>query len=143
MLQRLLVKWVIGCGIYEAAQAGDIYKVRALLAIDPILAKRREAKRPLTPLHLAAMQDNIPLAELLLAYGADINAIDPLTGRTPLHLAAHHGSRQITSYLLMRGADRQAIDNSGLTPLQVAERAQKRAVVDLLLSAETQQHADD
>lgn len=133
MLQRLIVKWVIGSGIHQAAQAGDLSRVRALLAVEPGLAKRRDQKHPQTPLHLAAAQGNVPLAELLLAHGADINAVDLTTGRTPLHLAAHLGHRQMIRFLLSRGANRGVADQGGLTPLQVAQHAQKLAVAELLL----------
>jgi len=133
MLQRLIVKWVIGSGIHEAAQAGDLARVRALLAVEPELAKRRDPRHPQTPLHLAAVQGNVPLAELLLLHGAEINAVDPATGRTPLHLAAHHGHRQMIRFLLSRGANRSTIDHAGLTPQRVAERAQKLAAAELLM----------
>jgi len=133
MLQRLIVKWVIGGEIHEAARAGDLPRVRALLAVEPELAKRHDAKHPQTPLHLAAAQGNVPLAELLLLHGADINAVDLTTGCTPLHLAAHHGHRQMIRFLLSRGASRGIADQSGLTPLQVAQNAQKTAVAELLL----------
>ncbi|MHB0935709.1 MAG: ankyrin repeat domain-containing protein [Armatimonadota bacterium] len=133
MLQRLIVKWVIGGEIHEAAQAGDLSRVRALLAVEPALAKRCDPKHPQTPLHLAAAQGNAPLAELLLLHGAEINAVDLTTGRTPLHLAAHHGHRQMIRLLLSRGANRSIADRSGLTPLQVAQHAQKTAVAELLL----------
>lgn len=135
MLQRLIVKWVIGGGIHEAAQAGDLSRVRALLAVDPELAKRCDPKHPQTPLHLAAAQGNVRLAELLLLHGADVNAVDPTTGRTPLHLAAHHGHRPMIRFLLARGASRAIADRAGLTPLQVAQHAQKTAVAELLLVA--------
>jgi len=134
VLQRWLVKWILGGGddIYAAAQAGDVSRVRALLAVDPALAKRRDGKRPLTLLHLAASQDNVALAEVLLAHGVDINAVDPLSGRTPLHVAASLGHRKITRFLLARGADVQARDARGLTPRELAQHAQRQVVAELL-----------
>jgi len=142
LLQRLLVKWIIGGSLHDAAQAGDVARVRALLAIEPELARRTDAKHPLTPLHAAAMQGNVVLAEVLLAHGADINAIDPTTGRTPLHLAACHGHQQMTRYLLARGANRHLTDQSGLTPLQAAENAQKRVTYELLMQQHDVKTAD-
>jgi hypothetical protein len=133
MLQRLIVKWVIGSGIYEAAETGDLSRVRALLAVDPELAKRRDRKHSRTLLHLAAARGNIPLAELLLIHGAEIDAVDPATGRTPLHLAALQGYSQLVRFLLARGANRHAIDAGGHTPLEVAKMAQKRATAELLM----------
>ncbi|EAX73956.1 ankyrin repeat protein, putative [Trichomonas vaginalis G3] len=40
-----------------------------------------------TPLHLAALQDNIEIVELLLSHGADVNEKNS-KGETPLHIAA-------------------------------------------------------
>jgi ankyrin repeat protein len=132
VLQRLLVKWVIGSNLYQAAQAGDVAKVRALLAVDPRLATRPDKKHPLNPLHLAAMQPNIALAEVLLTYGVDINILDLITGRTPLHLAAQLGHHQMVRYLLSHGANMHVCDAHGLTPLHLAQQAQKRAVIHLM-----------
>lgn len=140
MLQRWLVKMMLGGGdIYRAAQDGDISRVRALLALEPELAVRRDAKHPLTLLHIAASQDNVALAETLLAHGADINAVDPLSGRTPLHVAAQSGHRHITRFLLARGADPRLCDHRGLTPAQVAEHARRVVVVELLTQGATRQ----
>jgi len=133
MLQRLIVKWVIGGSIYEAAEAGDLPRVRALLAVDPALAKRHNRKHPHPLLYVAAARGNIALADLLLAHGAEIDAVDLGTGRTALHQAALRGDQQFIRFLLARGANRQAIDTAGHTPLEVAEMAQKRAAVELLM----------
>jgi len=57
-----------------------------------------------TPLHMAAIRDNVPLAELLLAHGADVNAKNE-DGNTPLHLAAYRGNVPLAELLLAHGAD--------------------------------------
>jgi len=142
MLQRLIVKWIIGGGIYEAAEAGDLSRVRALLAVDPKLAKRRDPKHSLSLLHVAAARNDIPLANLLVVHGADINAVDPTTGRTPLHLAALLDHRQFIRFLLAHGANRQVLDDGGHTPLDVAEMAQKRAAAELLIQSAAEPGTD-
>src|SRR5688572_24619571 len=40
---------------------------------------------------------------------------------TALHLAAYLGNYQLTEYLVCRGADIHAMNQSGYTPLQLAE----------------------
>lgn len=59
---------------------------------------------------------------VLLEQGADINEIDPVTGRTPLHWACHSGCLELVSLLYELGAA-QALDRpdtKGSTPLCLA-----------------------
>ena len=57
----------------------------------------------LTPLHLAAQEDKVPVAEVLVKYEAQI---DPHTkaGYTPLHTACHFGQINMIRFLLEQGA---------------------------------------
>ncbi|KAE8123785.1 hypothetical protein FH972_018714 [Carpinus fangiana] len=66
-------------------------------------------------LHLACQTGDIGMVELLLQYGADINASDS-RGRTPLHYCIINGRSAIVKMLLTRGADPRAIDREGNTP---------------------------
>ena len=70
----------------QAAQRGDVAKVRHLLASDTTLANAKGAHNK-TPLHWAAEKNYPELAELLLSAGADINA-EVSWGMTPLQWAA-------------------------------------------------------
>ncbi|WP_207002691.1 ankyrin repeat domain-containing protein, partial [Trinickia mobilis] len=56
-----------------------------------------------TPLHFAAMHDNAEMAQILLAHGANVNAVDG-QGLTPLHYAATQ-SQGLVDVLLKNGAD--------------------------------------
>src|SRR5262245_3252314 len=58
---------------------------------DPSVAQLAWGDNNETLLHLAAGEDQPALAELLLQFGADVNAMDALDG-TPLHFAAGVGS---------------------------------------------------
>ncbi|KAJ8752613.1 hypothetical protein K2173_005502 [Erythroxylum novogranatense] len=69
-------------------------------------------------LHLACLTADIGMAELLLQYGANINACD-LKGRTPLHYCIISRRSGIARLLLMRGADPRAADGEGNTALQL------------------------
>jgi tetratricopeptide (TPR) repeat protein len=74
------------CGeIHDAAKAGDLAKVKALLIENPKLVSSRDDFRR-TPLHWAAQVGHKNVVELLLTKGAEINNMDFL-GLTPLSWA--------------------------------------------------------
>src|ERR1017187_9440312 len=72
------------CGeIHDAAKAGDLEKVSALLKDKPDLVSSKNNDGS-TPLHLAATKGDWKVVELLLASKAEVNAKDN-SGVTPLH----------------------------------------------------------
>nr|XP_011463220.1 PREDICTED: ADP-ribosylation factor GTPase-activating protein AGD3 [Fragaria vesca subsp. vesca] len=73
-------------------------------------------------LHIACQVADIGMVELLLQYGANINASD-LKGQTPLHYCVMRGNPAITKMLLMRGADPQATDREGKTPSKLVSES--------------------
>src|SRR3954462_8681502 len=80
-----------------------------------------------TALHMAAAAFRRPVAELLVARGADCHARNR-RGAQPLHYAAdaNHwdpaAQAETIEYLLSAGADPNAMDNSAVTPLHRAVR---------------------
>ncbi|XWS54076.1 hypothetical protein CRYUN_Cryun10bG0057900 [Craigia yunnanensis] len=72
-----------------------------------------------TLLHLACEAADIGMLELLLQYGANINATDS-RGQTPLHRCILKGKAALAKLLLTRGADPQALNREGKTPLELA-----------------------
>ncbi|XP_058102949.1 ADP-ribosylation factor GTPase-activating protein AGD3-like isoform X3 [Magnolia sinica] len=68
-------------------------------------------------LHLACQTADIGMIELLLQYGANINAPDS-KGQTPLHHCIIRNRTAFAKLLLTRGADPRAVDKEGKTPLQ-------------------------
>jgi len=138
---------------------GDIDEVRRYLAGDPSLATyhaqsgaTRQAPRPFflarirhylyagdTALHMAAAAFQQPIAELLVAHGADVHGVNRL-GATPLHYAAdtnHWGpgaQARTIEYLLSVGANPNATDRRGVTPLHRAVRTRSAAAVKALLA---------
>ncbi|XP_051116500.1 ADP-ribosylation factor GTPase-activating protein AGD3 [Andrographis paniculata] len=70
-------------------------------------------------LHLACEIADIGMIELLLQYGANINASDSRS-RTPLHRCIVRRRGALAKLLLTRGADPRAVDGQGKTPLQLA-----------------------
>ncbi|EOA19969.1 hypothetical protein CARUB_v10000234mg [Capsella rubella] len=70
-------------------------------------------------LHCACEKADIGMAELLLQYGANVNASDS-SGQTPLHCCIFRGKAAIARLLLSRGANPEAMSVEGKTPLDIA-----------------------
>ena len=116
--------------IHDAAKAGDLAKVTALLKANPNLSKARDGIG-LTPLHYAAATGRDDVAAFLLDNNADVNAMDD-NGLTPLHYAAAFGRMGVPELLLARKADVNAKDNRGRTPLFYAESTHHQSVAQFL-----------
>ena len=112
--------------IHDAAKAGDVAKVRQLLANGAKVNAREGYGH--TPLHKAASAD---IAKWLLAAGANVNARTK-DGRAPLHYA---GSAAIANELVKAGAKVDARNMHGMTPLHWAAAMGSGEVVKLLLEA--------
>jgi ankyrin repeat protein len=93
-----------------------------------------------TALHVAAAAFRRPVAELLVAHGADCRAKNR-RGAEPLHYAADANRRnpeaqaQTIEYLTSIGADPNALNKSGVAPLHRAVRTRSLAAVRALLHA--------
>ena len=71
-----------------------------------------------TPLHHAIMLGYLPLVELLLDHGANVNPKrDFENSELPLHTALSTRAFEIARYLIYRGADVNAVDADGDTPI--------------------------
>ncbi|XP_010547791.1 PREDICTED: ADP-ribosylation factor GTPase-activating protein AGD1-like isoform X2 [Tarenaya hassleriana] len=78
-----------------------------------------ETSNDCSVLHLACLYADIGMVELLLQYGAKINATDS-QGRTPLHHCIISRRYAIARLLLTRGADPNAVDKDGNIPVNYA-----------------------
>ena len=91
-----------------------------------------------TALHMAAAAFRRPVAELLIAHGADCRAKNR-RGAEPLHYAADANRWNPTAqaetieYLVSIGADANAVDSGGVTPLHRAVRTRSLPAVQALL----------
>ena len=146
-----------GAEIHEAAELGDLEKVRAYLEKDPKQINATDSKGR-TVLDRATRSGKKELVAFLLEKGApeDIFAAaivghadqvaallkqDPKlinarggNGRTALHWAALYGQNKVIELLLARKADVNSLDEDGFTPLHWAATFNQSDAVKLLLA---------
>lgn len=86
----------------------------------------------MTPLCLAAANDSIPCASLLLDRGSNVNFANE-KGQTPLHFAAQSGSKTMANLILDRGGRLESADSDGIRPLEAGIAQKNLEVVNLCL----------
>ena len=163
-ISAVLVVAIMGCcgaiqgaEIHEAAELGDLEKVRAYLEKDPKQINATDSKGR-TVLGRAARSGKKELVEFLLDKGATedifaaaivghtdklaaflkqdpklINARDG-DGKTALHWAALYGQKKVMELLLANKADVNSLDEDGFTPLHWAATFNQSDAVKLLLA---------
>ena len=95
--------------IHDAAAAGDLEKVKALLKENPADVNARDSLNGATPLVVAVINNHKDMVELLLANNADVNA-KTFFGMTPLHYVENE---DVAELLLVNKADVNAKDKGG------------------------------
>jgi len=125
----------------DAAQQGDQAIVRQLLQHKANL----NAAQPdgMTALHWAATRDDVPLAKMLLAAGAQTSPKTRLGEFTPLLIASKRGSAPMIEALLKAGANANATDSTGATPLMLASAAGSAEAVEMLLAHQADVNAKE
>ncbi|MEO5928417.1 MAG: ankyrin repeat domain-containing protein [Candidatus Kapaibacterium sp.] len=123
--------------IHEAAAAGLKDQVESHLADLPE-AVASVSHDGWTPLHLAVYFNRNAVAELLIARGADVNAISRNSlGVTPLHSALANRNSRLGMLLLRKGADPSEKQSGvGYTPLHYAAANGMADIVGVLLERE-------
>ena len=119
--------------LHDAAYEGDLEAVKALLDTNAHLVSSRHSEDQATPLHMAAAWGHKEVVDLLLARGAEVNAID-CRGLTPLHWAVEKQHEDVVRLLVVGKANVNAKDCDGETPLYLAAKRGLVAVVELLLA---------
>ena len=146
LITMALCRSAVGGEIHDAARAGDVAKVTAILTAHPDLinAHNQNGFLDLTPLIEAAAANRKAVVELLLARGADVNAKNR-AGCAPLHGAAQSNHKDIAELLLAHKADVNAKQNDGNTPLHLAAGADpdNKDTAELLLSHKADVTAKD
>jgi len=141
MISLVALAWsnlALGGDIFDAADTGDLERVRSLLRINPDLVfsndynTGRNVSTGMTPLHRAARYGHKEVAQLLLANGADVNATNGF-GRATLGFAAFGGSKEVAAMLLQSNAFVNAKEENGWTPLMIAAVYGHNDVAELLL----------
>lgn len=101
------MRWGNAQAIHFAAYEGNVAKLNELIADGAdVEAKATAPKWPwmdVTPLHMAAEQNQAGCITVLLAAGAGVDTPDKL-GRSPLYAAVEHCSEQAACELLAAGA---------------------------------------
>jgi len=91
--------------LIQAVKAADESTIRTLLQDDPTLASTTEEPGRHTPLHIAAGSGDTAIVELLLAHGANPNALDEGDNASPLHHAAERGRLDVVKLLVEAGSN--------------------------------------
>jgi ankyrin repeat protein len=89
-----------------------------------------------TALHIAARyfgrgEAGDEIVRLLIGKGAEVDAANT-EGQTPLHSAADAANAKAVKILLARGADVNARDRDGMTALDIAEKWNRKEIIQLL-----------
>jgi len=106
--------------------------VEALLAAGAEVNTPSRESMKVTPLHSAAAARQVEIARVLIAHGANVNAMQADSGFTPLHEAALNGNLEFARLLLEHGADVNAKMKDGKTPLGFALEQNKSEMVAFL-----------
>lgn len=124
----------LGAPIHDAARAGDLAKLEAMVKAHPDLVAAKDESYGQTPLEVAAFAGRKDVVVFLLAHGADVNA-RAKNGSTALHLAAARGNNEIVELLVAGKADVNALDNDGWSPMRSASYWSHKDTLDLLAGA--------
>ena len=108
----------------------DVTKVKVLLRRDPELINAQGMRSRLNPLFGVSSKE---MAELLIQYGADVNARTP-EGYMPIHEFASRDSNGALELLISKGIDVNTKDNWGDTPLHHASITGNIEAAKILLS---------
>jgi ankyrin repeat protein len=74
----------------------------------------------LTALHYASKNNNIEIADLLIKYGADTNALDQEKKQPLYYAVVDANSPEIVELLLKNGSRYDIKTSVGITPLKIA-----------------------
>jgi ankyrin repeat protein len=115
--------------IHQMVRDNELTQVQDLLVaekaagpeegVEPLLTRRQDGA---TPLLVAAFVGNTKMADLLLTYGADIEAQD-LLGDTPLFRAFSEDHTELALDLIGKGADLNKANKVGETSFMMAARS--------------------
>jgi Ankyrin repeat len=122
-LADFLIERGAGLNAHSAARLGRLDELRRFIASDPLVVHARGGDGQ-TPLHFAS---SVPVAELLLAAGADINALDVDHESTPAQYMLRVEQRRhypedrqsIARYLIQKGCKTDLLMAAALGDLKL------------------------
>jgi hypothetical protein len=124
--------------VHLVLEKGTDNILRSLLRsddIDPALCKGLRRANSSTPLMLTLHHQRFDLCEVLLANGADLDAVLDLEhGVTALWHAVNAGNKSGVDFLLHHGAD-PGLQEGWRSPLVVAKERDRESIIELLLAA--------
>lgn len=107
--------------------------VKTLCEIKADLERRN--KDNFTPLYWAILLNNLPVAKVLLQYGANVNAFS-FGQYFSLRLAITHKNVELSDFLIKNGADvNLRFGRCGSTPLHLAANKESQKLITLLIGA--------
>jgi uncharacterized protein len=115
----------------EAAMQGDKAAVRSLLQQRADIDGAQGDGT--TALHWAAFNDDLDLAKMLVAAGANVRATTRLGAISPLFMACTNGNAAMIDLLLKAGADANSAKANGTTALMLAASSGSVDAVETLL----------
>ncbi len=120
--------------VFDAAAFGRVERLQELLAREPGLA-RSMSDDGFTALHLAVFAEQAEAAQILIDYGADVNAraTAVIARVAPLGTAAFVRSVPLARLLLDAGADVNGQGEGGFTALHTAASNEDDALAGFLL----------
>ena len=134
LLTRLGAKKGATFSVHLAARHGDIEALDDWLKRNRSNVHFRMKKHRATPLHWAAGAGKVNTMELLIALGADVDALSN-SHTTPLHQAVLHNRPEAAALLIRNNADLNSQNKSGHTPLAYATANRWEDLIRLLQTA--------
>lgn len=126
-----------GCNaLHLSAANGHVDCLRFYTEFGLVTDLNSKGSRLLTPIHLAAMMNQVKAIEFLRDHGADINS-RANDGKLPLHFAAMFSYYETVKVLVDSGSDSTA-DCRGTTPLMYAYKRGDKSIIECLLQAKKQ-----
>jgi len=133
--------------LFDAARAGDVDKLAALLDEHPDRLHARNKPYEWTLLHAAAQNGHLPAVDLLLSRGLDVNSREKGDNTYAMHWAAAAGHLEVVRRLadvggdvVGRGDDHELEVIGWATCWQECDDAKHRAVAEFLVSRGARHH---
>jgi ankyrin repeat protein len=127
--------------LHHAVDAGNADIVALLLEQDGIDINRARDQYGSTPLIMAARDNNVVMAQLLMDHGADLEVGDDWND-TPVNIAAYRGSLDVLKLLVARGAATNVVNTQGVEALEHSQNQNHAEVEAYLLSLQQAAYAD-